>query len=42
MPEAYKKYHLVGLLVHRGETFKDNFSLPKFILALVCKFLKSL
>ena len=44
MLEAYKKYQLVGLLVHgdKPKTFKDNFSLPKFTSPLVGKFLKPL
>ena len=44
MLEAYKKYQLVGLLVHgdKPKSFKDNFSLPKFTSPLVGKFLKPL
>ena len=47
MLEAYKKYQLVGLLVHgdagdKPKTFKDNLSLPKYTSPIVAKFLKPL
>lgn len=41
MLEAYKKYQLVGLLVH-GDKPKDAVSLPKFTSPIVAKFLKPL
>jgi len=41
MLEAYKKYMLVGLLVH-GDKPKDAVSLPKFTSPVVSKFLKPL
>jgi COP9 signalosome complex subunit 3 len=42
MLEAYKKYQLVGLLVH-GDKPKDSLlSLPKFTSPIVGKFLKPL
>jgi len=44
MLEAYKKYQLVGLLVHldKPKTFKDNLALPKYTSPIVGKFLKPL
>jgi len=44
MLEAYKKYQLVGLLVHgdKPKSFKDNLSLPKYTSPIVGKFLKPL
>jgi len=44
MLEAYKKYQLVGLLVHgdKPKAFKDNLALPKYTSPVVGKFLKPL
>ena len=41
MLEAYKKYMLVGLLVH-GDKPKEAVSLPKYTSPVVAKFLKPL
>merc|ERR1712107_791610 len=39
MPEAYKKYLLISLLVHgdNPKSFKDNLSLPKYTSPIVNK-----
>jgi COP9 signalosome complex subunit 3 len=44
MLEAYKKYQLVGLLVHgdKPKSFKENLALPKYTSPIVGKFLKPL
>jgi len=44
MLEAYKKYQLVGLLVHgdKPKAFKENLALPKYTSPIVNKFLKPL
>jgi len=44
MLEAYKKYQLVGLLVHgdKPKAYKENLALPKYTSPIVAKFLKPL
>jgi len=44
MLEAYKKYQLIGLLVHgdKPKAFKENLALPKYTSPIVNKFLKPL
>jgi len=44
MLEAYKKYQLVGLLVHgdKPKAFKENLALPKYTSPIVNKLLKPL
>ena len=44
MLEAFKKYQLVGLLVHgdKPKAFKENLALPKYTSPIVNKFLKPL
>jgi len=44
MLEAYKKYQLVGLLVHgdKPKAYKENLALPKYTSPIVTKYLKPL